>query len=52
MESYMCLILFWSGPIGLGFFLLCIGGMQYLLAKDKEVDERVKEAKKHRGDQT
>ena len=27
------LVLFWSGPIGIGIFLVCLGSMIYLLAK-------------------
>ncbi len=32
MED-LFLVLYWSGPIGLGIFLLCLGGMIYLLSK-------------------
>lgn len=31
------LILFWSGPIGIGFFLVCLGTFIYLLAKAKSI---------------
>ena len=41
MES-MWLVLFWSGPIGLGIFLLCPGGMIYLLSKASEISKRTK----------
>lgn len=27
------LILYWTGPIGVGFFLLSLGGMIYMLTK-------------------
>jgi len=27
------LVLWWTGPIGIGIFLLCLGGMIYLLTK-------------------
>ena len=27
------LVLGWSGPVGIGIFLLCLGGMIYLLSK-------------------
>jgi len=30
------LVLFWSGPIGLGFFLLCLGMFIFLLSKSRE----------------
>ena len=38
----MWLVLFWSGPIGIGIFLLCLGGMIYLLSKADEVSKRTK----------
>lgn len=36
----MFLIFFRSGPIGLVIFLLCIGGMIYLLTKADEIKKR------------
>ena len=42
MES-LFLILGWSGPIGIGIFLLCLGGMLYLLSKADATE------KKHKG---
>lgn len=33
MADSLFLVLFWSGPIGIGFFLLCLGAMIYLLSK-------------------
>jgi hypothetical protein len=39
------LILGWSGPIGVGIFLVCLGGMIYLLTRASEVDQRTKERK-------
>jgi hypothetical protein len=41
-EMDMWLVLFWSGPIGIGIFLLCLGGMIYLLSKADEVSKRTK----------
>ena len=41
MEN-LWLILFWSGPIGVGIFLLCLGTMIYLLAKADEISKRTK----------
>jgi hypothetical protein len=41
MEN-LWLVLFWSGPIGLGIFLLCLGTMIYLIAKADEISKRVK----------
>jgi len=32
MDSWF-LILGWSSPIGIGVFLICLGGMIYLLSK-------------------
>ena len=29
----MWLVFYWTGPIGVGIFLLCLGGMIYLLTK-------------------
>jgi hypothetical protein len=28
-------VLFWSGPIGLGFFLVCLGVFIYLVSKSR-----------------
>ncbi|MFW6125943.1 MAG: hypothetical protein ACOC58_02440 [Chloroflexota bacterium] len=39
------LILGWSGPIGVGIFLVCLGAMIYLLTRASEVDQRTKERK-------
>ncbi len=36
------LALFWTGPIGIGIFLVCLGAMIYLLTKADEVSKRVK----------
>jgi hypothetical protein len=36
------LVLYWTGPIGVGFFLMSIGVMVYLLAKAKNLDEPTK----------
>lgn len=33
MENTLFMVLFWSGPIGIGIFLVCIGAMVYLLSK-------------------
>ena len=35
------LLLFWSGPIGVGIFLVCLGGMIYLLAKADAIKKSV-----------
>jgi len=41
MEN-LWLVLFWSGPIGVGVFLVCLGTMIYLIAKANEISKRVK----------
>jgi len=45
MEN-LWLVLFWSGPIGVGIFLVCLGGMIFLLAKAGEINRRTKETTK------
>lgn len=32
MDNFW-LILWWTGPIGVGIFLICLGGMIYLITK-------------------
>lgn len=46
MENTLFLILFWSGPIGVGIFLVCLGAMLYLLARASEIEQRTKRAAK------
>ena len=41
MEN-LWLVFFWSGPVGLGVFLLCLGGMIYLIARADEISKRTK----------
>ena len=36
------LALHWGSPIGLGIFLLCLGGMVCLFAKADEISKRTK----------
>jgi hypothetical protein len=43
------LILFWTGPIGVGIFLLCLGIMIWLLAKADEISKRTKVMMKEKG---
>ena len=40
MEN-MWLVLFWSGPIGVGMFLALLGIFLWLLAKSNEINRRV-----------
>ena len=48
MES-LWLALYWGSPIGLGIFLLFLGGMIYLLSKADEVKKRTKAFEKEKG---
>lgn len=43
------LVLYWTGPIGVGIFLVCLGGMIYLLTKADEVSKRTKALMKEKG---
>jgi len=45
----MWLALHWGSPIGLGIFLVCLGGMVYLLTKADEVSKRTKAFAKEKG---
>lgn len=38
----MWIVFFWSGPIGLGVFLVCLGIFILLLAKADAIKKRVK----------
>ena len=38
----MWLVLYWTGPIGVGIFLVCLGAMSYLIAKADEISKRTK----------
>jgi len=42
------LILGWSSPIGIGIFLLCLGGMIYLLTKADAESKRVRREEKEK----
>ncbi len=48
MET-LFLILFWSGPIGLGIFLALLGVFIWLLAKADEISKRTKAMVKEKG---
>jgi len=45
----MWLVLFWTGPIGVGIFLVCLGAMLYLLSKADEISKRTKAMVKEKG---
>jgi len=42
------LVLYWTGPIGIGIFLLCLGGMIYLLSKADAIKKSTKSKEKSR----
>ena len=48
MDS-LWLSLYWGSPIGLGIFLLCLGGMIYLFTKADEISKRTKAMSKEKG---
>jgi hypothetical protein len=43
------LALFWTGPIGIGIFLVSLGAMVYLFSKADEVSKRTKAFVKEKG---
>ena len=43
------LVLFWSGPIGVGIFLVCLGTMVWLLTKADEISKRTRAMMKEKG---
>jgi hypothetical protein len=45
MESWF-LVFGWGSPIGIGFFLLCLGAMIYLLSKADTEKKRVRREEK------
>jgi len=45
----MWLVLYWTGPIGVGIFLVCLGGMIYLLSRADEISKHVKAFSKEKG---
>jgi len=47
MEN-LWLILHWGSPIGMGIFLVCLGGMIYLLTKADEISKRTKAMSKEK----
>lgn len=46
MEDTLFLVLYWTGPIGVGIFLVCLGAMLYLLTRANEIDQRTKQSAK------
>jgi len=47
MENWF-LMLGWGSPIGIGIFLLCLGGMIYLLTKADTEKKRVRREEKEK----
>jgi len=45
----MWLALHWGSPIGIGIFLVCLGGMVYLLSKAGEKSKRTKAFAREQG---
>jgi hypothetical protein len=48
-EMDMWLVFYWTGPIGVGIFLVCLGGMIYLLSRADEVGKRAKAFAQEKG---
>jgi hypothetical protein len=48
MDS-LWLALYWGSPIGIGIFLICLGGMIYLISKADEISKRTKAFVKEKG---
>ena len=46
MADTLFLLLFWSGPIGIGIFLALLGTFIWLLAKANEISKRTKAMEK------
>ncbi len=49
MADTLFLLLFWSGPIGLGIGLALIGTFVWLLAKANEISKRTKVMEREKG---
>ncbi len=45
----MWLVFYWTGPIGIGIFLVCLGAMIWLLSKADEISSRTKAFKQEKG---
>ncbi|MDD4877020.1 MAG: hypothetical protein PHQ86_07850 [Dehalococcoidales bacterium] len=45
----MWLVFYWTGPIGVGIFLVCLGTMILLLTKADEISKRTKAMMKEKG---
>ena len=49
MSDTLFLLLYWTGPIGIGIFLVCLGAMLYLLSKADETSKRAKAFAREKG---
>ena len=49
MEDTVFLLLFWSGPIGIGIFLVLLGTFIWLLSKADETKKQTKAMMKEKG---
>jgi hypothetical protein len=49
IQMDMWLVFYWTGPIGIGIFLVCLGAMIFLLVKADEVGKRTKAMMKEKG---
>ena len=49
MADTLFLLLFWSGPIGIGIFLALLGTFIWLLSKADEINKRTKAMIKEKG---
>jgi len=46
MSDTLFLLLYWTGPIGIGIFLICLGGMIYLIAKANAISKSLPKKEK------
>jgi uncharacterized membrane protein len=49
MEDTLFLVLYWTGPIGIGIFLVCLGAMIMMLSKAGEISKRTQALSKEKG---
>ncbi len=49
MADTLFLLLFWTGSIGIGIFLVCLGTMLYLLTRADEISKRTKAMTREKG---
>ncbi len=48
MEN-LWLVFYWTGPIGVGIFLVCLGVMIYFLTKADSINKQTKAMMKEKG---